>query len=820
MYKGRRVPFTVRYRIDSHAEWQWVYHNFGTNDGELILQPPIDPNFLGASPIDLKNGWIARKLASDAPEARLYNIESSEAVSPATEGDAVIHRAAVGRVLQVSRWFALVRIWTPWLAPRHGNNHFHLSEPAVLLSFLRSDGLHVVALAVNGIDDVLSTFGSTEDGEILMEMRNDSDKPRKFRALAASAWRFEVALAALMYEMRKLVRDSPAYLELASQIPKEITAESEDSESDTVLISNTNGLQGTPSPTPQWLQSWYDSLAYCTWNSLGQDLNQEKILNALDSFASIDVHFSTVIIDDNWQSLTGTQGETNQFDRGWTAFEAHSHGFPRGLRAATAAIREQHPSVTDIAVWHALMGYWGCVAPDGEIAREYRTRVVTLKDSFPGKAKKTVVDPEDIHRMYQDFYSFLSNAGVTGVKTDVQFALDELATTTDRRELTNPYISAWTQAHLSHLSGKAISCMSNIPQIIYHSFLPTDTPRIMLRNSDDFFPDVETSHPWHVFCNAHNALFVQHLNVLPDWDMFQTSHPWSGFHAASRCLSGGPIYITDYPDKHDIGLIHQMSAQNPRGQTVILRPSNIGKTIGVYDRYEERGVLKIGVYDGKAETGTGMLGVFNLAEQDISFVLPVTKIPGLSVPNGEEKRERRWIIRSHMSKKITPPITPVVPFTPETLLQGKLGVRGYDIWSALPVHTLKLKNGSIETAVLGLLGKMTGACALIDSHFSVTEDERRCKMHVQLKTLGTLGIWLNDPDYESQDSRWRTKDMMVMIQGKAIPEEKVKISAKGIDQQIHGVGARVVEVDVLGAWKEMELQAGWNNEVDVDVFFS
>ena len=820
MYKGRRVPFTVRYRIDSNAEWQWVYHNFGINDGELILQPPIDPNFLGASPIDLKNGWIARKLASETPEARLYNIESAEAVSPTTEGDAATHRTAIGRVLQVSRWFALVRIWTPWLAPRHGSTHFHLSEPAVLLSFLRSDGLHVVALAVNGIDDVLSTFGSTEEGEILMEMRNDTEKPRKFRALAASAWKFDVALAAVMYEMRKLVRESEAFMELARHIPREITAESEDSESDTVLVSNTNGSQDDPSPTPQWLQSWYDSLAYCTWNSLGQDLNQEKILNALDSFASINVHFSTVIIDDNWQSLTGTQGETNQFDRGWTAFEAHSHGFPNGIRAATAAIRRRHPSVTDIAVWHALMGYWGCVAPDGQIAKDYATRTVKLKDSFPGKADKTVVDAKDIHRMYKDFYSFLSDAGVTGVKTDVQFALDELATTKDRRELTNPYISAWTQAHLTHLSGKAISCMSNIPQIIYHSFLPTNTPRIMLRNSDDFFPDVETSHPWHVFVNAHNALFVQHLNVLPDWDMFQTSHPWSGFHAASRCLSGGPIYITDYPEKHDIDLIHQMSAPNPRGQTVILRPSNVGKTVGVYDRYEERGVLKIGAYDGRAETGTGMLGVFNLAEQDISFVLPVTKIPGLSVPVGEEERERRWIIRSHVSKNITPPITPVVPFTPETLLQGKLGVRGYDIWSALPVHSLKLESGSIEAAVIGLLGKMTGACAIVDSHFCVTKGEKRCKVQVQLKTLGTLGVWINDPHHVSQDSRWRTEDMMVMIQGKPVPEDKVNISDIGIDKQVPGACARVVEVDLLGAWKEMELQAGWNNEVGVEVFFS
>jgi Raffinose synthase or seed imbibition protein Sip1 len=649
----------------------------------------------------------------------LYNIESTDTIPPAESGDAATHQSVLGRVLQTSRWFALVRIWTPWLAPRHGAGHFHLSEQAILLSFLRSDGLHVVALAVNGVDDALTTFSSTVEGEIVVECRNDTTSPRTIHLLAATAWNFEIALCAVMYEMRKLVHKSTAYNDLVSQLPQEIKAESVASEDDTVIV---NGNAGDPPPSPQWLQSWYDSLAYCTWNSLGQDLNLEKILSALDSFESIGVRLSTLIIDDNWQSLTGIQGQTNQFQRGWTAFEANPEAFPNGLAAATAEIRKRHPSIQDIAVWHALMGYWGCVAPDGQIAKDYKTREIAIRASCPAQPSRTVVDASDIHRMYRDFYTFLSNSGVTGVKTDVQFMLDELSSTTDRRELTLTYLSAWTQAHLSKLSGKAISCMSCIPQILYHSFLPTNTPRIMLRNSDDFFPDIPNSHPWHVFCNAHNALFVQHLNVLPDWDMFQSSHLYSGFHAASRCLSGGPIYITDTPGQHDANLIHEMSALSPRGQTVILRASNAGKTLGVYDKYDDKGILKIGAYNGKSDVGSGLLGVFNLAESDTGFIIPAAKIPGLGVSAGDDMKGKRWIIRSHMSKRITKPIAPVIPYTPHTLLEGTLGPRGYDIWTALPVHTFELGSSSVEVAVIGLLGKMAGACAIIDCRFEEKEN--------------------------------------------------------------------------------------------------
>ncbi|KAJ9633833.1 hypothetical protein H2204_006618 [Knufia peltigerae] len=822
-YKGRRVPFTIRYRIDPGSEWSWVYHNFGIKDGELILQPPIDPNFLGAYPVEIGEGWIIRKTPSETPNARLYTIESSQPIPTPNKGNAKTESLVLGRVTQVCRWFGLVRIWEPWMAPRHGNTLFRLSEPAVLLSFLRSDGLHVVLLAINGIDDVLTHFGSSSNGEIVVEARNDSGKDRKFKVLAASAWKFELANAAVMYEARRLVRQSMAYhrlLEQLDQLPGNVRAESIDS--DTVLVNSNRSNTDDPTVTPQWLESWYDSLAYCTWNSLGQDLNAEKIMTGLDSLAKNKIHISTLIIDDNWQSLDGTQGDTNQFNRGWKSFEADPLGFPEGLRAAVSKIRNAHPAIRDVAVWHALMGYWGCVSPEGEIAQNYKTLEVNFREGTPMAGQKLVIHPDDIHRMYDDFYRFLASAGVTGVKTDVQFSLDLLADTADRQSMTNTYQSAWTQAHLRHLTGKAISCMSMVPQILYHSFLPTTTPRIMLRNSDDFFPDVPTSHAWHVFVNAHNALFVQHLNVLPDWDMFQSSHPYSGFHAAARCLSGGPIYITDTPGEHDVGLIHQMTALNPRGQTVILRPSTVGKTMGVYDKYDERGVLKIGAYDGRTAVGTGLLGVFNIAESELSFILPVTKFPGVNAPDSGVS-EQKWIVRSHVSRRITSPIHPSDPIRPDGLLQCTLPIRGYDVWTALPVHsfTLPSSGSEVDVALLGLLGKFTGSCAIIESSFDLTavaDDESdppetqsgsRLKIHVQLKALGVLGIWLSDV----QSSSRKVEDLMVMIQGKPVPEDTVRLDTKNVPKE-----SGVLEVDVERAWNEMELDSGWSNEVGVDVF--
>jgi hypothetical protein len=864
VHRGRRVPFTIRYRVDPNSEWQWVYHNFGIADGELILQPPVDPNFLGVTPIDLQSGWSARKLISEAPDARLYAIESSEPIPPAPEGEDARQSARVlGRVLQLHRWFALVRIWSPWLGPRHGENRFHLSEPAILVSFLRSDGLHVVLLAINGIDDVLTTISSSSDGEIVIQARNDTTKDRKFKVLTACAWKFEVALASVMYEMRKQVRSSPAYLQSLEHFPKELLrANSISSESSYAMVTADTHVNGThaDTPTPQWLESWYDNLAYCTWNGLGQDLNGDKITHAMQSLSDAGVNVSTLIIDDNWQSLTGKQGETNQFERGWTRFEANAEGFPNGLKAFITDLRAKFPHLKDVAVWHALMGYWGLIAPSGTIAQDYNTQPITIESSSPAGGAKTAVSASAIHAMYDDFYSFLSSAGITGVKTDVQFYLDTLSHTSDRRALTLPYMSAWTQAHLRHLSGKAISCMSMIPQILFHSFLPTTTPRILLRTSDDFFPDVESSHPWHVFCNAHNAVFVQHLNCLPDWDMFQTKPAegqlnFAGLHAAARCVSGGPIYITDEPGRHDVGLIEQMSARSVRGERVILRASTVGKTMGVYDRYEERGVLKVGAYHGRAESGVGILGVFNMSEKELAFLLPVTKFPGCEgedeglqspsrrgseheslvsrgmVGNGGSRPasgpssamgdvERKWVVRSHASGKITRPLSPTVPLESGGLLQCKLPRCGYDVWAALPVQMVQLGDGGeVEIAVLGLLGKFTGACAIVSNEAEITQNGKCIKINVALKALGVLGVWINDSDGEKDQGheRWQKDKLMVMISGQAIPAHCVEVSAEGIAP---GDTARVLKVDVLRAWDEMSIDPGWSNEARVEILVS
>ncbi len=327
----------------------------------------------------------------------------------------------------------------------------------------------------------------------------------------------------------------------------------------------------------------------------------------MDVLAENKIKIVSLIIDDNWQSID-YRGES-QFQFGWKEFEAEPNAFPGGLEATIKQIRAKHPNIKHIAVWHALLGYWAGISPGGKIASTYKTIEVMREEAkrrnLPLGGKMTVVAKDDVHTFYDDFYRFLASCGIDGVKTDAQFMVDTWVPAKARRELIKTYQDAWTISSLRYFSNKAISCMSQTPQILFYSQLPRNRPPVLVRNSDDFFPDIPSSHPWHIWANAHNSLFTQHLNILPDWDMFQTVHDYSGFHAAARCVSGGPIYITDVPGHHNIDLIKQMTGVTPRGDTAIFRPSVLGRSIDQYVGYDDDSLLKVGSYHGTMHISVG-----------------------------------------------------------------------------------------------------------------------------------------------------------------------------------------------------------------------
>lgn len=277
--------------------------------------------------------------------------------------------------------------------------------------------------------------------------------------------------------------------------------------------------------------------------------------------------------------------------------------------------------------------------------------------------------------------------------------------------------------------------------------------------------------------------------------MFQTSHPYSSFHAAARCVSGGPIYFTDEPGQHDLALIAAMTARTIHSNTIILRPSVIGKTVGVYTGYEEERLLKVGTFTG-GTGGVPILALFNVNQRPLSELVDINSFPGI-------ESDQEYIVRAHTTGEISPPLrldsqAPVISLEVE--------VKGYEILSAFPLRSLPSPTNASKTlsfAPLGLLGKMTGAAAIISSSATTTSNNR-LHLTVILKALGTLGVYISvlwNLDIE--------RDFLILLKGKVIPLHTARVSEQN---------PLVLEIDAERAWEEMGLVAGWGNEVDVEVF--
>ncbi|TGJ87670.1 hypothetical protein E0Z10_g1139 [Xylaria hypoxylon] len=756
------LRFTLKYRSNPTQPWIWARDELAVDDGLIILNTDDQHTLTG----DLSNiirglnpELNVRSVASQTPRTQLWTIEA--AVAPASDGVSAYADVELGIPWGgFVRYFCLVRHSTAWLGPRHGKTNFSLDKDALLCSFLSHEGKHLVLLGINNMNSVLTLLRSSNNGPVMVHMRNDENASSTGMLLAAVGDNYESAIAAAMYHARALT-----LLNTHNVPPQELSVHGNDFK-------------------PEWMQG--------TWNALGQRLTEDKLLNAVKCLKENNINISNMIIDDNWQDVDYDGPNSNSY--GWKGFEAEPRAFPNGLRHTVSQIRQILPSIEHVAVWHTLLGYWGGISPHGDIAQQYQTVQVSRED-WKVSGPMTVIANADVGRFYNDFYQFLVACGVDSIKTDGQFMIDTWASADRRRELTNTYLDAWMTASIRHFGARAISCMSQAPQILFRQQLSQNRPTIAVRNSDDYFPDVPESHPWHIWANAHNALLTQHLNVFPDWDMFQTSHSNAGYHAAARCISGGPVYITDVPGQHNLELINQMTGLTPRGKTVILRPSVVGKTIEAYTGYDEDALLKVGCYHGKSETGTPILGVFNTRPHILTEIISLDSFPGI-VPSTE------YVIRSHHSGKVTPAMGCE---SQEARLGITLEIGGYDIFTAYPVTQFDSEtNGRITAASLGLIGKMTGATAIISTRFEFLPTGKVFSV-TRLRALGTLGLYIS-----SLPRMLIERDFMITIQGLPIPLDTVTVDQKD---------GHVLAVDIQKAWSDMDLSSGWSNEIEVKIYF-
>ncbi|KAL6174922.1 hypothetical protein ACLB2K_051567 [Fragaria x ananassa] len=180
-----------------------------------------------------------------------------------------------------------------------------------------------------------------------------------------------------------------------------------------------------------------------------------------------------------------------------------------------------------------------------------------------------------------------------------------------RIELAKAYYKALTASVRKHFKGNGV--IASMEHCNDFMFLGTEAISLG-RVGDDFWCSDSSGDPngtyWLQGCHmvhcAYNSLWMGSF-IHPDWDMFQSTHPCAAFHAASRAISGGPIYISDSVGQHDFKLLKSLVL--PDGS--ILRCQD-------YALPSRDCLFQDPVHDGKTmlkiwnlNKYTGVLGLFN-----------------------------------------------------------------------------------------------------------------------------------------------------------------------------------------------------------------
>ncbi|MET0411610.1 MAG: Sip1-related alpha-galactosidase [Polyangiaceae bacterium] len=357
------------------------------------------------------------------------------------------------------------------------------------------------------------------------------------------------------------------------------------------------------------LPAFVDRFGWCTWDAFYQDVSAERVAAGLASFQQAGVSPRFVILDDGWQCTRALPtGE-----RRLSALAAND-SFAGDLSSTVQRAKREF-GVETFLVWHAIIGYWGGVDREGlpgydvvDQVRRFGEGILAHQPSVNEQwwgSLVGLVPAQHAARFFDDYHARLAAQGVDGVKVDNQAVLEGVAQGQGGRvALNRAYRAALESSVERHFQGRLIDCMASAQETWYGS-----THSSLTRGSIDFFPARPETHAAHLYTNAHVGLWFGEFMLL-DWDMFQSAHEWGAFHAAGRALSGGPVYVSDAPGRHDVALLRQLVCADgsvlrgdgpglPTLDTLCSDPTREHCALKIWNKNGERVLL--GVFDARAQ---------------------------------------------------------------------------------------------------------------------------------------------------------------------------------------------------------------------------
>ena len=265
-------------------------------------------------------------------------------------------------------------------------------------------------------------------------------------------------------------------------------------------------------------------LGWCSWNAFYHDVSAKGLEEKLQEFRDKKLPVKWILIDDGWSQTENKKLASFQEDR---------KKFPEGLGVFIARVKEEY-NVDNVGVWLSYTGYWDGIAKDSTVYREQRQNLRETRAGYIFPSGQGAFD------FWNCWYKYLKEQGVDFVKVDTQGVYRNLASGIENVVLDCEKVQEALDALSEiHFGGNLINCMGMGKENAHKRPISG-----LMRNSGDFFPDMENGFLRHARQNAINSLFFGQL-YYTDWDMWWTKHETATQSAVMRAISGGPIYVSD-----------------------------------------------------------------------------------------------------------------------------------------------------------------------------------------------------------------------------------------------------------------------------------
>ena len=453
--------------------------------------------------------------------------------------------------------------------------------------------------------------------------------------------------------------------------------------------------------TEKAVPDFVEHIGWCTWDAFYTDVTQENTLEGLSKFREAGITPGFVIIDEGWQDCK----DAAKFLESYRADE----GFDDRRLACIARTAKEEFGVRYIGVWRTLFGALRGIDPEAPALAHQKSHLV--KELFTEDDWFGVIEPESVAQFQDEYAAALAGEGIDFVKVDFQSSLRLMTYDHQGRvgAMTN-WQRALQDSANKYFGGMIINCMCGSTDAVYNFHDSSVT-----RTSDDFGPEHDgPAHIRHIVQNAFNGLWMGEVCVC-DWDMFWSDHPWAEYHAMARAVSGGPVYVSDKPDRINGELLGRLVAADGR----VLRlqqPALPTRDVLFADFERENMLFKVWNRWGS----TGVLGLFHPHSPETGKPLTESVVPSLV----EDLPGDRFAVHSTRNGFVG-------VFARDEGVEVTVSPGEADILTISPVA------GGF--APIGLVGKFNPSPAVIDS---IVEPGR---LVVELRGGGPFGLYCERP---------------------------------------------------------------------------